>query len=229
MKKAMITMVILSTTLMAAGCVRSSSVSRPAESTSSITEQPSEETAVPAEAEESAAEADADEDTPAEILTGLSAVRQAVDDAGDICAVAYVGRHNSEQKDIQTCLSSQDNPVVAAYPEILMIPAEQRVEYAGEDIYLIVPGSAVARIVVEEYCPAGEDGTEFAGELIYTADANEPILISCNVSDIMENVRIIISSEGRDDLIVSPTISLKDGTVVLPEQYVMDFTVYTWE
>jgi len=228
-KKNILAILCLAAVLLSAGCAGrgtgSAGIQRPEKAeTAAQVETPAQE-----DAQEEAQEAAAQEEPVAEELTGLAAVKKSVDDAAMLCAVAYVGWHNPEGASIQDCLEAQGNPVVAKYPGILEIPAEQRVEYAGEDIYLIVPGSAVTKVVVQEYCPFDADGKEAVGEELYSAEGHEAILISCNVSDIMENIRITLSREGGEDFSFSPTISLRDGTVALPEDGVLDFTEYATE
>ena len=111
------------------------------------------------------------------------------------------------------------------YPFLTEVPAENCVVTGGEELHFIVPCQGVtARVYAYDFDWAG-DGGYTRGELL--AEFNgEPFLLRCNFSDIVTNTLIVFTAENGRTLSYSPSISLEDGTLAVPESGVYDFTRY---
>ena len=113
-------------------------------------------------------------------------------------------------------LQSVKNAVAAAkltskYTFIGKIPDNKIVLVGGGDIYCIIPTKDDAKVTVKPI-DYDEDGGEVIGNAVYSGGA-EPIILVCNVSDIMENSLVEVVSSNKTTSF-SPYISLKDGTTV---------------
>ena len=82
----------------------------------------------------------------------------------------------------------------------------------GYERYLIVPTSEDIKVEIYDFNELDEIGG--IGDILYTSDKGNPILLQCNVSDIHTNV--IIRFERGDEVVsYSPRLSLKDGSIIL--------------
>ena len=67
------------------------------------------------------------------------------------------------------------------------------------------------------------------GETLYESRGGEPIILIGNVSDIVPGFLVTVTAEDGSQLTYSPCLSLKDGTLNVPEKGVYDFTLYNYE
>ena len=146
---------------------------------------------------------------------GLRALRQEAADYS--CAVAYVGY--AENGTVEEALAQAAGSGAAeVYPFLKDIPAERVMALGGGDIYCVVPvdPDGIVTVAPLEY---DEEGAEQVGEPVY-AGRGEPILLVCNVSDIMPNSLVTVNG-----LAFSPYISLENGDLATtaPEGAVYDF------
>ncbi len=154
------------------------------------------------------------------------AEHQALIGSDDLCAVAYIGWLDDDFGGLDAYLS--EISIDDGFGYISEIPDERLIEAGGGELYLIIPRADVDKISVNEWViDESNDFTGAAGKELYTSDIPEPILIKCNISDIMPNTVINISCGGKH-LSHSLSISLKDGSVTLPENApgITDLTVY---
>ena len=110
------------------------------------------------------------------------------------------------------------------YPVLSDVPAGNYIDAGGDELYLIVPCQDIAATVY---------ATEIDWELYdYTRGRllgiveGEPFLLCCNFSDIVTNSLIVLSAANGEVFEFGPSISLKDGTLAVPESDVYDFTRY---
>lgn len=82
-------------------------------------------------------------------------------------------------------------------------------EAEGNEVYLIIPRWSDTVISVTELVEGA------AGEQLYS-DIGMPFLLRCNLSDLYPNTLVTFTSS-QGTLTFSPSISLMDGSVVLPE------------
>ncbi|MGI6718531.1 MAG: hypothetical protein ACOX4D_05245 [Bacteroidales bacterium] len=144
-------------------------------------------------------------------------------DEPDMVAIAFLGYHQdtSNERFVQTYKYYQDT---------YKLPKDiDFVELEGDEYYLVIPRDRNTKIEVREYsfdifC---EGLDEDSGDLLKEFDDGEPFIIKCNVSDAISNVIFIIENNEGEKVTYSPTISLRDGSlVVLGTGEVKDITRY---
>lgn len=144
----------------------------------------------------------------------LSELRRRTEESGAFCAAALLGYAPVYDEAAAREL----------YPFLSDVPAGNYIDAGGDELYLIVPCQDIAATVY---------ATEIDWELYdYTRGRllgiveGEPFLLRCNVSDIFTNSLIVLSTANGEVFAFSPSISLKDGTLAVPESGVYDFTRY---
>ncbi len=90
----------------------------------------------------------------------------------------------------------------------------ETVIHEGDEVYLILPTSEDVKVEIYAFDELDEIGG--IGDILYTSDKGNPILLQCNVSDILANV-IIRFERGEEVVGYSPRVSLKDGKIILVE------------
>ncbi len=116
---------------------------------------------------------------------------------------------------------------IADFP--FLVDAELFLGSPGTELYLLIPerGSVVRLYAYEVTEENGFAGSR--GELLYEAvDPMSPILLRCNVSDIMPNVQIEVTPAFGEPFTYEPMMSLQDGTLQTPglAPFVLDLTRY---
>ena len=171
----------------------------------------------PAGAEEHAAAPEpGTQPEPAPAVAGeLERIRNAAGAEGCLVSVAYAGFETGTPADEpdMTC-------IMAAYP---CTEDTVFVDAGGEDVYVLIPTDPESEVRI---CGVSvtEDGELLPAEEALYAGGGAPVILRCNVSDIMPNVVVHVEdSEGRS-LDSSPSLSLRDGSVVMEGAY--DFTSY---
>ena len=140
---------------------------------------------------------------------------------------AYLGSTNGEtDTDLTALLEGAD--CLTAYPFLREIPAEQVVAPGGWDIYCIVPADEDVSITVNEFgWPSWDAEGPVAGEVLWESGSGTPLCIAANVSDIMPDTQITVTAADGTAIIYQPFLSLRDGSLAVPEDgTVYDFTVY---
>ena len=155
--------------------------------------------------------------------------RQVMLDEGDMCGVAYIGYVESGMTADDCRQIFLDSTYAEDFEDLTDIPDSNIVtECGGCELYLIIPQDVGATVSVNEWLFTEEnDFMGEAGRVYYRSESGAPVLVCCNVSDIMPNIVVsIVDSDGRT-LEWSPSISLKDGSV-LTNDLVHDFTYYDY-
>ena len=140
---------------------------------------------------------------------------------------AYLGSTGGEESaDLTALLEGAD--CLTAYPFLREIPAEQVVAPGGWDIYCIVPADEDVSITVNEFgWPSWDAEGPVAGEVLWESGSGTPLCIAANVSDIMPDTQITVTAADGTAIIYQPFLSLRDGSLAVPEDgTVYDFTVY---
>ena len=134
---------------------------------------------------------------------------------GALCAAALLGYAPDYDRDA----------AMELYPFLADIPAENGVVTSGEELYLIIPCPGVTASVFAYDFDWEGDGGFRRGELLGQFHG-EPFTLRCNFSDIVTNTLIVLTAEDGRMVEFSPSISLKDGTLSVPQSGVYDFTRY---
>ena len=141
--------------------------------------------------------------------------RQQMKADGYLGAVAYIGYVDTEMTGAQCAEVFYDSRYSAEYPTITNIPEENCVDdCGGYELYLLIPADENATVSVNEWLLTEENN--FMGEsgtVYYRSETGSPLLIKCNVSDIMPNVTVNIVDSNGNSVDWRPSISLKDGSV----------------
>ena len=133
---------------------------------------------------------------------------------GALCAVASLGYAPDYDRDA----------AMELYPFLSDVPADNYIDAGGYELYLIVPCQNIAATVYAADLD-WENYNYIRGRLLGIVEG-EPFLLCCNFSDIVSNSLIVLSTANGEVLEFSPSISLKDGTLTVPESGVYDFTRY---
>ena len=168
-----------------------------------------------------------DSPAPSEAEQSLADLRETIRAAGAVLGCAYLGSTNGEtDTDLTTLLEGAD--CLTAYPFLREIPAEQVVAPGGWDIYCIVPADEDVSITVNEFgWPSWDAEGPVAGEVLWESGSGTPLCIAANVSDIMPDTQITVTAADGTAIIYQPFLSLRDGSLAVPEDgTVYDFTVY---
>lgn len=228
--------IIIAATMLLSGCRTSDGeLSTPAAQTSSTddTVAVTEEIAVIAETIDDLLTRDAAETTEAspDVWNPIITKRQDLSDQGYLCAVAYIGYTDPEMSREQ-CAEIFSGSRYADELGITEMPLENCiVDCGGYELYLVFPTDENATVSVCEWLLNEEN--DFAGEtgeVYYRSETGAPVLIRCNVSDIMPNVVVSIVDSNGDTLQWCPSLSLKDGSVSRygHEDEVCDLTHYIY-
>ena len=145
------------------------------------------------------------------------------------CFVSFLGYADNTQEFLQQ--SPQAEKYKNTLPFLWQLDQSQYVDdgsLPGNEIYCIIPCDENVSVVVQEYALDPETGEEVQNtRQLYSSQTGQPFIIRCNVSDIIPNVRIIITDSSGNELIYSPSISLRDGAVSIPDSgNVGDLTLY---
>ena len=164
-----------------------------------------------------------DSETAAE---SLSLLQGRIAEQNDVCGLALLGYEDGATvEDVKKLI--QDKKEI--YPFLADIAEEEIVLLAGGDIYCIVPVSEDASVQVKsvDYMKEGvsEEEAIAGGEIAYEG-TGKPVILVCNVSDIVPNSHVTVTA-GEASAAFSPYISLQDGSVAAmgAEGGILNFTV----
>ena len=129
-------------------------------------------------------------------------------------------------------------PWQAAYldyqdPKMLLVVQDDTIDFssglAGQEIYLLVPKMKNASISLQEL-KISDSGTLIPVENYHLDNfaVTGPTLICQNESEIAPNAKITIQYRG-DKLEFSPAISLKDGSLILPDEIYDGQSLMDWD
>ena len=140
---------------------------------------------------------------------------------------AYLGAtYGNDALDLHALL--EDNGYAARYPFLLDLPSKLAVSTGGWEIYCIVPADEDVSITANEFgWPSWDAEGPVAGEVLWESGSGTPLCIAANVSDIMPDTQITVTAADGTAIIYQPFLSLRDGSLAVPEDgTVYDFTVY---
>ena len=168
-----------------------------------------------------------DTPAPSEAEQSLADLRKTIRAAGAVLGCAYLGSTNgNDALDLHALL--EDNGYAARYPFLLDLPSKLAVSTGGWEIYCIVPADEDVSITVNEFgWPSWDAEGPVAGEVLWESGSGTPLCIADNVSDIMPDTQITVTAADGTAIIYQPFLSLRDGSLAVPEDgTVYDFTVY---
>ena len=157
------------------------------------------------------------ENTPSPYLENFRQILE----TDDFCAVAHLGYLDGSYYEIMSHV--EDLGMLEEFP-FLEIPKENYLPLAGGELYAVIPADANAAITVYTGVMDETDFTVKAGEKLAEFTGGEPVLLKCNVSEIMPNVVLEITANGVMHT-YSPSLSGENGQLV-ETGGVYDFSPY---
>jgi len=99
------------------------------------------------------------------------------------------------------------------------LPAEQYVETdEGTELFLLITCNPESEIQIFEWLPpTGESDFGQRGNLLYEGKGELPLLLRCNVSDIIPEVEVELGTADGNLVCFQPFISLQDGSLSVEE------------
>ncbi len=161
--------------------------------------------------------------------------RQMLFDEGYVAGVLFLGYVDAGAGDLdddrdyyQSIFEEQG--YLEDFPFLAEIPASNfvHIEY-GQELYCIIPQDETAAVSVNQWIVNEKnDFKGESGEVLYHSENGSPILLKCNVSEIVSDVEVLIVDNKGNKLQWCPYISGMDGHVVAEaaEGEIFDFTSY---
>jgi len=153
-------------------------------------------------------------------------VHQLLLDTESICGVAFVGYTDGPMGGGYREYI-EESKYYENYPFMAEIPSEHIVVTEGDELYCITPFNAESIAINEWIIPEGTGQEGYTGEVLYRGEGDQPILLQCNLSDLVSNVQINIVDKNGRTLTYYPSLNLMDGTL-LPAENVYDFSIYPY-
>lgn len=139
----------------------------------------------------------------------------------DFCAVSCLGYLDGSYYEIMSHI--EDLGMLEEFP-FLEIPKENYLPLEGGELYAVIPADADATVTVYTGVMDETDFTVKAERKLAEFIGGAPVLLKCNVSEIMPNVVLEITENGRK-YTYSPSLSGENGKLVETEG-VYDFSPY---
>lgn len=165
----------------------------------------------------------ADDRAPDPAPISLTVLREAAQDEGAACAVAYLGILPDGDANAYEDMLTEFGYSREEYPYLWDVPHERIAQNIGTEAYCIVPADPGTTILVQT-CDYDADGRPVCGKTLYER-AGAPVVAVGNASDILPN--LMVTATGADGTVLmtwSPSLSLCDGTLALPVEGAYDFT-----
>lgn len=141
--------------------------------------------------------------------------------------VLYLGGSYEITTDVQQVLDSQTD-LRELWGFVYDIPQDHWVVApdGGCDLYCIFPQEAQATLFVYETSLTDDAEKPLQrGKQLYYSEDGQPILLLCNISDIVPNTEVELYPSTGEELVFSPFLSGENGHVVQADG-VCDFTIY---
>lgn len=158
--------------------------------------------------------------TESESAKALAEFRRYMKDENYICGVAYLGYYPEEIGNIIEDL--QYKGIYEKHSFLNEIKRRDFYSLEGSEFYAIVPAEGV-KIALNEYAFDEEANGSVVRNL--TESSETPVFIRGNISDIMPNIQVVITTDDGKTQEYYPSLSLENGTLSKGKQ-IYDFTPY---
>lgn len=172
-------------------------------------------TAVP-----SMAEAATDSTAESESAKALAEFRKHMKDENYLCGVAYLGYYPEEIGNIIEDL--QYKGIYEKHSFLNEIRRKDFYSVEGSEFYAVIPAEGV-KIAINEY--AFDEDANGSGVRNLAESSETPAFVRGNISDIMPNIQIVITTDDGSTSYYYPSLSLENGTLSKAQQ-IYDFTPY---
>lgn len=153
----------------------------------------------------------------------MAQIQEKLYQEGALCAVAYVGYNGGSFAEIQEGFET-DN-LLEELPILAELKEENFFANEGSELYLIIPRDDVTMTIHTEVMDE-ESGEIVFGEVLHTQEKPEPVLLRGNISDLFANIAVLLEIPGEVSEKYSPSLSLKDGYLLVDSDYVFDISPY---
>jgi len=148
---------------------------------------------------------------------GLLELKNTMTAEGKLMAVAFLGY------DMDFRESEDWTKYIKDYPFLESTLKDHYIVGEGNEIYAIVPPSKDYKLSVHTFQYNEDRVTGQEGECLYESEDGSPIILRCNISDIISNVQVTLC--GGDEVMAwAPELSLRDNTLVV-EPWIYDFSL----
>ena len=154
-------------------------------------------------------------------------LRLLAEEAEEQACVLYLGGSYEITTDVQKVLDSQPD-LRDLWGFVYDIPEDHWVvsPEGGCDLYCIFPQDPEATLFVYEVSLTDDAENPLKrGKQLYYSEDGQPILLLCNISDIVPNTEVELYPTAGEELVWSPFLSGENGHVVQTDG-VCDFTIY---
>lgn len=143
---------------------------------------------------------------------------------GSLCAVASLGYvEATDFSDIAVYVEA--NGFGDEYPFLLDVGEDHFASLEGGELYAVVPADDSVTVTVHEtFMDENNDYMPTVGEEVLSFTDGQPLLLRCNVSEIVPNVLLTLEKDGTT-VEYSPCMSMRDGSLETDEG-IMDITSY---
>lgn len=149
----------------------------------------------------------------------LTQLRQTLADQNVMGGILFLGYFEDAPLSDAFWDNLEKQGYLAQYPFLEQIPRERVAKTDGGEIYCIIPTDPKASVSVTEWI--ADETNDFEGDngaLLYRSNVGAPFLVCGNASDLISNVAVsMMDSAGNSFSNYTPSISLKDGSVTLPQ------------
>ena len=158
--------------------------------------------------------------TESESEKALAEFRKHMKDENYICGVAYLGYYPEEIGNIIEDL--QYKGIYEKHSFLNEIKRKNFYSVEGSEFYAVVPAEGV-KIALNEYTFDEDANGSVVKNLAESSET--PAFIRGNISDIMPNIQVVITTDDGNTLEYYPSLSLENGTLSKAQQ-IYDFTPY---
>ncbi len=88
----------------------------------------------------------------------------------------------------------------------------------GFEVFALIPYGEGTKIKVNKLVYSDDMMTSEKSELLYESESTEPVVLKCNVSDLFSDTIVTVTKANGESISYSPSTSLKDGSVFIPEE-----------
>ena len=157
----------------------------------------------------------------------LKDLREKASREGALLSCAYLG-FGSSAADFVKDASNYANYYMD-YSFLSAMSSSAVVDAGGGEVYVIVPTDPEDTLTVSEFIiDESDDYQGHAGAVLYQSPVGSPIFLGCNLSDIMPNTQVTVTTPSGEQFSYTPFRSLRDGMLNLPEEGgVLDFTLHS--
>ncbi len=177
-------------------------------------------------------------ETGPEIWNPAVIQRQILLDENCVAGVMFLGYVDTDAGDLEQNRDYyqsvfEEQGYLESFPFLGEIPNSNFVqtEY-GQELYCIIPQDDMATVSVNQWIVNEKnDFKGEAGEVLYRAENGSPILLKCNVSEIVPDAEIVIVDNKGNQLHWCPALSGMDGKIFVgsADGKLYDFTSYPGE